>query len=65
MYRCAEEAYAALDFNGKGYVDEQSFFDNLVVKRLPFQKQQIKEFLNYSSLFTNDSTELTFDIFKK
>jgi hypothetical protein len=39
MYRCAEDAYAALDFSGKGFVDEKSFFDNMVVsKRVPYSQ---------------------------
>lgn len=37
MYRCAEDAYAALDFNGKGYIDEESFLASMVVKnRIPY-----------------------------
>ena len=66
MYRCAEDAFAALDFSGKGFVDEESFFSNRVVKtRVPFSKEQIKEFLNKSSLFTSGNRGVSFDVFKK
>lgn len=66
MYRCADDAFAALDFSGKGHIDEDNFFNNLVVRtRVAYSKQHIKEFLNQSSLFTATQPGITFDVFKK
>jgi hypothetical protein len=37
MYRSSEAAYAALDFNGKGYITMDEFLNSIVVKhRVPF-----------------------------
>ena len=32
MYRAAENAYAALDFTGLGYITEEAFLDSVIVR---------------------------------
>jgi len=32
MYGSAENAYGAIDFNGKGFITEQEFLDSIVIK---------------------------------
>ena len=45
MYRSSENAYAALDFTGLGYITKDVFCDNIVVrKRIPFSQEQINLF---------------------
>jgi len=37
MFQYAENAYAALDFTGQGFITEQQFLDCIIVKdRIPF-----------------------------
>ena len=44
MYSSAENAYAALDFTGLGHIGEKAFLNSLVVTRVNFTHDQIKEF---------------------
>lgn len=39
MYRNAENSYGALDYHAKGFVDEKTFLDHIILKdRVPFSK---------------------------
>jgi hypothetical protein len=39
MYKSAENAYAAMDFTGLGYISEQVFLDSYLVReRTPFSR---------------------------
>ena len=43
MYRCAEQAYGALDFDGKGYITQKDFINSIVIKeRVPYSEEEIK-----------------------
>lgn len=46
MYGSAENAYGAIDYNGKGYITEQEFLDSIVMNRQPFNREQLKLFFN-------------------
>jgi len=40
MYRCTEDAFAALDFTGLGYVTKESFMNSIIIKnRVPFNAE--------------------------
>jgi len=42
MYNSAENAYAALDFTGLGYITEKSFLDCYLVRdKMKFSREQI------------------------
>ena len=66
MYRNAESAYAALDFNGTGFITENDFLDSIIVsQRVPFTKQQVQVYFNDYNLFDKNSKGIDFDTFKK
>jgi len=66
MYRNAEYAYNTLDFTGLGYITENDFMNNIIVKdRIPFTSDQIKVFFQENNLFTRGSNGISFDSFKK
>ena len=66
MYKCAEQAFAAMDFSGKGFVTHSDFFESIIVKnKTKFSKDQVKEFLDSQNLFQDGETGITFDAFKK
>jgi hypothetical protein len=44
LYRGPDKAYAALDFTGVGYVTEQDFLNSLIIKRIPFSEEELKDF---------------------
>lgn len=66
MYKSAENAYAALDFTGVGYITEESFLNCFIVKdRLSYTVPEVREFFREYNLFNAESKGLNFDNFKK
>lgn len=66
MYRSAEEAYGSFDFNGVGYIDEQTFLNHKLIKtRMTFSEADIKMFLYDQNIFSKQKKGLEFDSFKK
>jgi len=66
MYKSAENAYAALDFTGIGYITEEAFLNSIVVKdRTSFTTAEIREYFNENNLFNAESKGINFDNFKK
>lgn len=66
MYRCAENAYAALDKAGLGFVTKEAFMDSVVVKhRVPFTKEQLDLYFVENNLYARGSKGIDFDSFKK
>lgn len=66
MYSGAENAFGALDFNGKGFITEEAFLNSIFVKeRQPFSQDEIKMFFRHQNLFNKTQPTLTFDNFKK
>lgn len=66
MYSSTEDAFAALDFSGLGYVTEEALLGSILVKeRMPFPEEQIKTFFREYNLFNVDSPGMNFDSFKK
>lgn len=66
MYRCSENAYAAMDRVGDGYVTKEAFMNSAVVKhRLPFTKDQLELYFVEFNLFARDAKGIDFDNFKK
>ena len=54
-----------MDFNGKGYVEEEDFFNTLFVHKLPFSRDEIHQFFVKEKLFTMQNGRLAFEPFKK
>jgi hypothetical protein len=66
MYRCCEDAFAALDFSGLGYVTKESFFNSIVIKdRVTFSKEEVELFFKDFNLYGIDSDGINYDTFKK
>lgn len=66
MYRSAEIAFGALDFNGLGYITEKAFLESIVVReRIPNDISEIKQYFRENNLFNGSTNGLNFDEFKK
>jgi hypothetical protein len=67
MYRSAEVAYGAMDFNGLGYISEQAFLDSMLVKNRmkEFSTGDMKLYFIENNLFPSDKPGISFDNFKK
>ena len=44
LYRAPDKAYSSMDFTGIGYICEDDFLKSLVITRIPFSKDDVKEF---------------------
>lgn len=65
IYRAPERAYASMDFTGKGEITEENFLNSLIISRIPYTKEEVKEFLKQNNLFSTAEQGLNFDSFKK
>jgi len=52
MYRGPEKAYSSMDFSGRGYITEEDFLNSVVIKRLPFTREDVIEFFHENNLFS-------------
>ena len=66
LFKTSENAFAEMDFNGKGFIEEDNFFQTLLNYKLPYSKEEIKRFFGYEKLFirTPDG-KMNFECFKK
>jgi hypothetical protein len=67
-YRGPDKAYASMDFTGKGHITEEDFLNSLIITRIPYSKEDVKEFLKQLNLFQPNSdgvVGINFDLFKK
>ena len=62
-YRGPDKAYASLDFSGKGYITEKDFLGSLIMKRIPYDREDVKEYFKQFNLFQGQG--IIFDTFKK
>jgi hypothetical protein len=44
LYQGAEKAYAAMDFTGKGFINEEAFLESFVMKRIAYSREEVKEY---------------------
>lgn len=61
-----------MDFYGKGFITEEDFLNSVVMNRIPFSKDEVKEYFKQNNMFTKNSNAnngqkagMTFDQFKK
>ena len=56
-----------MDFNGRGIVFEEDFFRTLLIYRLPFSQEEIKEWFAKERMFKQRGEDggMDFEIFKK
>ena len=72
MYRGPEQAFAALDFSGRGYIIEEDLLSSVVMSRISYTREDAQHCFKMFNLFSKpmlryDSVPdgLTFDTFKK
>ena len=67
-----------MDFTGKGYITEEDFLNSLIMTRIPYSKEDVKEFFKQFNLFSSTGNSkgdkknnpvpvngISFDKFKK
>ena len=62
LYRGPDKAYSSMDFTGIGYITESDFLKSMVISRVPFTVDELKDFLFLSNIFKDG---MNFDSFKK
>ena len=62
LYRGPDKAYSSMDFTGIGSITENDFLQSMVVKRLTFTIEELKDFFFLTNMFKNG---MNFDSFKK
>ena len=66
MYSSAENAYAAFDFTGLGYITADRFLESYLVRdRIRFSHEDMQDFFSQYNLFSETSKGINFDSFKK
>lgn len=75
MYRAPEKAYAAMDFTGRGYITDDDFLNSMILNRIQYTRDDVKEFFKQNNLFTIGTSSqgggnlptnsMNFDTFKK
>lgn len=69
MYKTPEFAFCDIDFSGKGFVTEEEFFNTLLIYKLKYSKEEIKEYFDRENAFKRkvkaDAMGMNFEIFKR
>ena len=66
VFKIPAVAFAALDFEGKGYIEEEDFYHTLLNYKLPYTKEELKEFLLFDKMFLRSPNwKMDFEGFKK
>ena len=51
IFRAPERAYASMDFYGRGYITEEDFLNSIVLQRIPYSREDVREFFRQFNLF--------------
>lgn len=62
LYRGADKAYSALDFQGVGSITEDDFLNSMIISKVPFSLEELKDFFYLTNMFKG---RMNFDSFKK
>jgi hypothetical protein len=57
-----------MDFNGSGIITEENFLKSLLIYKMPFSQEEIKDFFKqakYFKLMSDGSTGMDYEFFKK
>ena len=69
MYKTPDVAFSDIDFSGKGYITEPDFFNTLIIYKLKYSKDEIKEYFAREHAFRQkakgDAYGMNFEIFKR
>jgi len=55
LYKTPETAFAYIDFNGKGYVEEEDFFKASIKFKIPFSEEDIREVFAKERIFSKNT----------
>ena len=64
IFKYPDQAFAALDFKGKGYIDAEDVYNHALVFSTPLNKQELKEFCE-ARVFTGRQKHMTPELFRK
>jgi len=66
LFKIAENAFAEMDFNGHGFIEEEDFFHTLLNYKLPYSKDEVIQLFKHERWFIRaPKGRLNFEIFKK
>lgn len=66
LFKTAENAFAEMDFNGHGYIEEEDFFHTLLSYKLPYSKEEVLQLFRHEKWFAQaPENRLSFELFKK
>lgn len=66
IYKSVAIAFADMDYVGKGKVTEEDFFWTLVIFKLPFSKEEIREYFVRENVFRgSESSSINIHEFRK
>ena len=69
LYKIPDVAFADIDFSGKGYITEEDFFNTLLIYKLKYSREELKEFFDRENSFkrriSKDKVGMNFEIFKR
>jgi Ca2+-binding EF-hand superfamily protein len=66
LFKTPDNAFAEMDFNGNGFIEEDDFFQTLLNYKLPYSKEEIKKFFAHEKLFIRSPDgKMNFELFKK
>ena len=69
LYKIPDVAFADIDFSGKGYITEEDFFSTLLIYKLKYSVEEIKEFFDRENSFKRQIDKnkigMNFEIFKR
>jgi hypothetical protein len=51
IFRGPDKAYSSMDFTGRGYITEEDFISSLVMKRIKFNSDDVREYFKQENLF--------------
>ena len=67
LYKIPDVAFADIDFSGKGYITEEDFFNTLLIYKLKYSREELKEFFDRENSFkrriSKDKVGMNFEIF--
>jgi hypothetical protein len=69
MYKTLDVAYSDIDFSGKGYITEEDFFKTILIYKIKYSNEELKEYFKRDNAFKgrvkSGKVGMGFEVFKK
>jgi Ca2+-binding EF-hand superfamily protein len=66
VFKIPSDAFAVMDFKGKGYMVEDDFFKTLLKYKIPYKQDEVKEYFKYEKMFSRlPEGRMNYEAFKK